>query len=477
MNLYQTIGELTCVKFLGSGYYGDVFLYQQNKTNNIYAVKMIDKSRAKHSKSYKYLVSELQILKKLNHPNIAQLIKVIDNETQAHLLLVMEYCNGGSLSECLKKYEEKYNMPFTEEIVQYLTKQIVNALVYIHGNNIIHRDLKSENIMAHFKNEEDKINLNMMKAEIKIIDFGLSKIILSSKGFATSLVGTPLYEDPKILEMNFKLNKDIKNFQYSKEADIWSLGCICFEMIKGSKVFETEPSYELVKKLKEGNYNLPQTSSREFISFLHGMLQYDGKLRLTARQLLDKSFLRKKPIEFNYLILDYNYKKPEKCLTLKNSITNNDEKNNESFLKNFKRHISHEVKNPYQINNISNQPNKMQYQNVQNTFNSNNNLSKLIQSSNINNSYSKYNKKMSSDIGSTKMTSFTSNLNGMSLPHSTSVSYYQNPLSNSYQPNNLNANNNSNNNFSQTNNNYPPIHRYNSQQIEKKKDDDDCIVF
>ena len=207
------------------------------------------------------------------------------------------------------------------------------------------------------------------------------------------------------------------------------------------------------------------------------MLQYDGKLRLTARQLLDKSFLRKKPIEFNYLKLDYNLKKAEKCLTLKNSITNNDEKNNESFLKNFKRHISHEVKNPYQINNISNQPNKMQYQNVQNTFNSNNNLSKLIQSSNINNSYSKYNKKMSSDIGSTKMTSFTSNLNGMLLPHSTSVSYYQNPLSNSYQPNNLNANNNSNNNFSQTNNNYPPIHRYNSQQIEKKKDDDDCIVF
>ena len=65
MNLYQTIGELTCVKFLGSGYYGDVFLYQQNKINNIYAVKMIDKSRAKRSKSYKYLVSELQILKNL----------------------------------------------------------------------------------------------------------------------------------------------------------------------------------------------------------------------------------------------------------------------------------------------------------------------------------------------------------------------------------------------------------------------------
>ena len=127
MNLYLTIGDLTCVKSLGSGCFGEVFLYRKNNSNNIYAVKMIDKSRANRSKNYKCLNSEIKVLKGLNHPNIAKLIKVMDDETQIHLLLIMEYCNGGSLLECLKKYEEKYNMPFTEEIVQYLTRQIVKV--------------------------------------------------------------------------------------------------------------------------------------------------------------------------------------------------------------------------------------------------------------------------------------------------------------------------------------------------------------
>ena len=319
MNLYQTLGDLTCVKFLGSGCFGEVFLYQQNKTNNIYAVKMIDKSRAKHSKNYKYLVSELQILKKLNHPNIAKLIKVIDNETQIHLLLVMEYCNGGSLLECLEKFKLKYNMPFTEEIVQYLTRQIVDALVYIHGNNIIHRDLKSENIMVHFDNNYDKENLNMMKARIKIIDFGFSKVLSSSNGFATSLVGTPIYEDPKILQVQLNINKDIKNFQYSKEADIWSLGCICFEMIKGDKIFEASSYHSLINKIEKGNYKLPQSVSREFISFLYSMLQFDGTKRLPAMELSKKSFLRKSIKEFHYLSVNHDLKQQKEFLELKSS--------------------------------------------------------------------------------------------------------------------------------------------------------------
>ena len=200
MNLYPTIGDLTCVKSLGKLTFGDIILYKQNKTDKFYAVKMIDKSITRHSNLYKYLVTELQMLKKLNHPNVAKLIKLIDNETQTHLLLVMEYCNDGTLSECLEKFKKFKGKPFTEEIVQYLTKQIVEALIYLHDNNIIHRDLKLENIMVHFDNNNDKENLNMMKAKIKIIDFSLSKQLESKNALTSSLLGTPLYMSPNILE-------------------------------------------------------------------------------------------------------------------------------------------------------------------------------------------------------------------------------------------------------------------------------------
>ena len=228
--MFYNIKGYTYINFLGNGVYGQVGLYKKNNTNEYYAIKRINKNKAKHSKNYKYLYSELQILKKLNHENISKLIDIIDNEFQFDILIVMEYCHGFSLSKCLEYYKEKYAKPFTEEIVQYLTRQIVHGLIHIHEQNVIHRDLKLENIMVHFDNEMDKTNLNMMKGTIKIIDFGLSKLLSSSKEFATSFVGTIPYIDPRIIT--------IKNFQYSKEADIWSLGCICYEMLTGKKVLK-----------------------------------------------------------------------------------------------------------------------------------------------------------------------------------------------------------------------------------------------
>ena len=446
MNLYQRIGDLTCKKHLGKGEFGEVCLYKQDNTNNLFAVKIINKLKAKLSDNYKYLKAELEALRRLNHPNIAKLIKVIDNESQIHLLIIMEYCNGGSLSECLNKYIEKYQRPFTEEIVQYLTRQIVEALIYIHGNNIIHRDLKLENIMIHFDNYNDEGNLNMMKAKIKIIDFGLSKILSSPNDFATSHVGTPLYEDPRIIQDNFDCNE---NFRYSTEVDIWSLGCICFEMIKGTKIFEVKTQVSLINKIKEGNYKLPQTVSREFISFLYSMLQFDEKLRLTARQLLNKSFLRKSIKEFHYLSVNHDLKEDKQFIELKSSIKIYKEKMNESVRKSYKRQIAHEVKKPIQTINMPNQNNK----------NVINKLPRPYQSFNINIGYSFYGQRMTPEDDATNS----------SYPHSMNLPNYHIPLPNSNIPspnitqqqniyrsmvnNNTNFNINSNINNSQTINN------------------------
>ena len=123
--MYQNIGDLTCIKKLGEGSFGKVGLYKQNNSNNVFAVKIINKLKAKYSNNFKYLNSELNTLRMLNHNNIAKLIKVIDNESQKDLILVMEYCHGYSLFDCLKYYKEKYKRPFIEEIVQYLARQIL----------------------------------------------------------------------------------------------------------------------------------------------------------------------------------------------------------------------------------------------------------------------------------------------------------------------------------------------------------------
>ena len=445
--MYQNIDDLIYIKFLGSGSYGQVDLYKKINSDEFFAVKKINKLKAKNSNYFKYLPSELNALKKLNHDNIAKPTKI--KEDEFNILLVMEYCHGYSLFDCLKYYKEKYKKPFTEEIVQYLTKQIVETLIYIHDNNIIHRDLKLENIMVHFINDMDKINLNMMKAKIKIIDFGLSKVLSSSNKFATSVVGTYLYMDPKIIEKNLDINNDIKNFQYSKEADIWSLGCLCCEMLKGEKVF-TNNQAELLDKIKIGKYKLPQTVSREFISFLYGMLQYDGKLRLTARQLLDKSFLRKNIKEFHYLSVDHDLKQAEEFLALKSSIIAYNKKMNKSDLKTYKKHISSEQINQNKGNNMTN--------------NSNQDSTHFSSSFNINNGYSYYGQSMFPENYSIN----SSQSNNIPIPHSMNLPNHQNI--------DQNIINNNNHQLSTNVDMEPPLQRYNSEHIDKQKDGL-CIVF
>ena len=204
----------------------------------------------------------------------------------------MELCTGGSLFDCLDEYQKKYNQPFSEEIVQYLMKQIVSAIKYIHNKNIIHRDLKLENILVNFNSEEDKKNINMLKSKIKLIDFGFARY-LSNSDLAFSILGSPLNMEPGILEVYNKLKKMeyYNKYGYDEKADIWSLGSICYEMIIGKSPFDSKSLKQLINKVKKGKYYLPTYLSKEVISFINGMLKYDLKKRLSADLLYKHEFL------------------------------------------------------------------------------------------------------------------------------------------------------------------------------------------
>ena len=283
------VKDLTLLKCLGKGSFGDVYLTSKQGTKQKFATKQIDKRFTTNPLGKKYFDNEKNILNELDHPNIIKLYEV--HETTQYHYLVMELCNGGGLSECLDFYQKKYKKPFSEEVVQYLMRQIVSAINYLHNKNILHRDIKLDNILVNFDNEEDKKKKNMLKAKVKIIDFGFARH-LQSGDLAYSTLGSPINMDPGILR---KLNKmeNSRNYGYDQKADIWSLGTICYEMLIGKCTFDAESMKELLSKVESGNYFLPTTLSKEAVSFLNGMLQYDLKKRLSSEQLLNHKFLTK----------------------------------------------------------------------------------------------------------------------------------------------------------------------------------------
>ena len=283
------IEDLTLLKCIGKGAFGEVYLTSKNGTKEKFATKKIDKKFIKEKKK-KYLDNEIKILNEISHENIIKLFEV--KETYNSYYLVMELCTGGSLFDCLDEYQKKYNQPFSEEIVQYLMKQIVSAIKYIHNKNIIHRDLKLENILVNFNSEEDKKNINMLKSKIKLIDFGFARY-LSNSDLAFSILGSPLNMDPGILEVYNKLKKMeyYNKYGYDEKADIWSLGSLCYEMIIGKSPFDSKSLKQLINKVKKGKYYLPTYLSKEVISFINGMLKYDLKKRLSADLLYKHEFL------------------------------------------------------------------------------------------------------------------------------------------------------------------------------------------
>ena len=285
------LDDYTLEKSLGKGAFGEVFLTTKKGTKKLFATKKIERAQVDSGHSVKYLINEIQILKELNHPNIVKFEEI--KKTKNHYYIIMEYCNGGELYKTLEKYKEKNKKPFNQEIVQHLMRQIIEAFKYIHGKNIIHRDIKLENILLSYDSEEDRKNLNIMKANIKIIDFGFAAKI-EKAGLKYTTLGSPINMDPIILNELQKKGKKTRKLGYDQKADIWSLGTICYEMLIGKCVFDADDLDDLVKKVENGTYTVPTSLSREVISFLNGMLQYDANQRLNINQLAKHSFLTKK---------------------------------------------------------------------------------------------------------------------------------------------------------------------------------------
>jgi calcium/calmodulin-dependent protein kinase I len=246
------------------GAFSEVVLAKEKATGKQFAVKCIEKKALKGKEDS--LHNEIAVLKKVKHPNIVQLLDLCDNKT--HLYLVMELVTGGELFD---RIVAKGN--YSEKDASILTKQILEAVHYLHQMGIVHRDLKPENLLYYSEDEDSKIMIS---------DFGLSKMDVDQMATAC---GTPGYVAPEVL-----LQKP-----YGKEVDMWSIGVIAYILLCGYPPFYHESDQELFAQIMKGEYEFDSPywdnisdSAKDFIRHL---MEMDVKRRFTCEQALEHPWL------------------------------------------------------------------------------------------------------------------------------------------------------------------------------------------
>ena len=302
---------------IGEGGFATVYLAKDIIKNKKYAVKFVQTSTM-GPKKLQLFQNEKNILNLAlvnNFPNIIK-IHAIFKDSAGNYYIVLDYCNGGSLDKCFKEYNNTHGRPFPEKYVRYLMKEILLGVNSLHQYGVIHRDLKLGNILLNYKNEIDKINNNILNAEVKITDFNASyypnnlqpingmEIIISEPKTA---IGTVPYMSPSVLFNGLKPGNQIP---YDKKADIWSLGVLCYEMLFAKKPFGNYQNYETYQNILHANFDIPKTISIQARNFLNCMLILDSNKRYSARRLLLHEFIVKNNYneynQTNYFTIDVN---------------------------------------------------------------------------------------------------------------------------------------------------------------------------
>ena len=252
-------------KNLGKGGYGKVFQVRQKMTNKLFACKKLSKLNINNLIKFR---REIDILIKIDHPNIIKLFDVF--ESQNSLYLIMEECYGGELFDRILKRIEN-NLMYTEKEACEIIRQVMGAIEYCHNKGIVHRDLKPENLL-YLKEGPEENN------PLKIIDFGLSQD-LNIKKILSSKVGTAYYVSPEILQG-----------KYSEKCDVWSAGVILYVLLSGEPPFNGPSDGVIYSKIRQLKFTFPEKKwnmiSTEAKDLLSRMLVPEAE-RLSASQVMN----------------------------------------------------------------------------------------------------------------------------------------------------------------------------------------------
>uniref|UniRef100_A0A2I2YKH6 non-specific serine/threonine protein kinase n=1 Tax=Gorilla gorilla gorilla TaxID=9595 RepID=A0A2I2YKH6_GORGO len=259
------VGFYDIERTLGKGNFAVVKLARHRVTKTQVAIKIIDKTRLDASNLEK-IYREVQLMKLLNHPHIIKLYQVM--ETKDMLYIVTEFAKNGEMFDYLTS-----NGHLSENEARKKFWQILSAVEYCHDHHIVHRDLKTENLL---------LDGNM---DIKLADFGFGNFYKSGEPLST-WCGSPPYAAPEVFE-----GKEYEGPQ----LDIWSLGVVLYVLVCGSLPFDGPNLPTLRQRVLEGRFRIPFFMSQDCESLIRRMLVVDPARRITIAQIRQHRWMRAEP--------------------------------------------------------------------------------------------------------------------------------------------------------------------------------------
>ena len=309
------------ISYIGKGNFGSITKIKRKIDGKILVWKELNYG-IMSEKDKNRIVQEVNILHELHHPNIVKYYDRIIDKKNTKLFIVMEYCPGGDLSQLIKRNRQT-NQYFSEDIIWKIFSQVCSALYACHTHKegkILHRDIKPSNIFIDQENN------------IKLGDFGLSRILSKDISFAVSRVGTPYYMSPEQID-------DIK---YNEKSDIWSLGCFLYELTTLHPPFEAKTHINLARKIKSGKVDvIPNFYSNKLNEIINLLMNIDPNKRPNIKEIISipeinirikekriKENMKKlKKMENMIKIRELNIKDKEEALIIKEKYLNERENN------------------------------------------------------------------------------------------------------------------------------------------------------
>lgn len=227
----RTVGPYIVDRRIGSGSFADVYRGRHRDTGHRVAIKAVKREKLQLSKKhYENLLSEIEIMKTIDHRNVVKFLG--KEESERHIYLVLEYCAGGDLSQLIRRIGR-----LSEAMALRFTKQLAAGLKYLRDRQLIHRDLKPQNLLLTKPSAD---------ADLKIADFGFARYVQLAE-MADTLCGSPLYMAPEILRYQ----------KYDAKVDLWSVGAILYEMVVGKPPFTGANHVELLRRIETQELRFP----------------------------------------------------------------------------------------------------------------------------------------------------------------------------------------------------------------------------